>query len=857
MTGGIMSQHTVQVDVGGVTRLLATNLYSDPDVFLRELIQNGHDAILKRDLLSSPTGNGQGNQPRIRITIDESKSTLSVEDNGAGLSEAEVHSYLATIGASDKPDLRRQIAARNLTNTRDLIGQFGIGLLSAFIVADRIDIYTRSQSEHAWHWSSTGGREYSLEPAEREAVGTTVILQLNPQQRRYLRYEKLRDIIKKYSDFIGIPIHLGSGGEPVNAVHAPWHRTHSTDDERRLAHRAYWATRFRNEIPLAIFPLNEAFEVIDPVTDERSDGRVQGILGITDRHLPGIDTRGTVDIYVNRVFVASANREAIPSWAGFVQGVIECGELTPNAARDNVVNNNVLFSLRDYLGRFVVRRLGELASKDINRFKDIMSWHHYQVVGMCVQDESDKGRLSLREYLASATLLPDNRRVVYYITEPASESQFYMLCQARGLSVFNAAGMFTRQFLERFQRTWPERIHLSRIDVATSDTIFEPISLEERKQFEALEVYASSLRCTARVSRFLPKEVPALLSKSRDSDTRDEMQAIAEAFHLPDFIRDSIKKFLAENKEPLTLHLNSDNAIIRLLARRLALGDDLAKNSLVSIYNNAIMLNSRNITPENIRIMFNQYNQVIGDLLESAARIEDLERARQALFVQLQELTAKTTATTGRDRWVTCFVAMPFDRPEIAPVYAALERVLEDVPFLWNVVKADESHRDARLWKSVNRLMAGSHCFIAEVSEHNPNVMIEIGRMEAFDRPLLLLKREGSADLPADLRERLYVTYSGDGQDLIDCLREEIKKNENFCRQSGEPFLSKTFLMRESGLGEAVCGRIAERYPSCQDFLNAKADEVEAALQIRSTLVTAAHDAVASVLKRIGRAVPQ
>jgi molecular chaperone HtpG len=859
-----MSTHTMQVDVAGVTKLLATSLYSDPDVFLRELIQNGHDAIVKRRL-SSVAENGDASEPRIRIVVDETAGTLSVEDNGSGLTQSDIHSYVATIGASDKPALRRQIGSRNLAGTTELIGQFGIGLLSAFIVADKIEIVTRPKKERGWKWMCTGSQDYTLTEADRETVGTTVILYLNAQQRRYLQYDRLREIIKKYSDFIGMPIYLGESTQAVNAVQAPWQRTYANTQERDIAHRAYWATRFREEVPLAVFALDETFDLIDPVTGQATIGHVRGILGITDRHLPGIDTRGSIDIYINRVFVAAANREVIPAWASFMQGVLECGQLTPNAARDNVVANSVLFALRQYLGLYVVKCIRDLAANDVARFMDIMSWHQFQILGMCVQEEhedffravadivpleSDQGRVSVREYIKSTTALPDGRKVVYYITEASSESQFYMLCQARGLRVFNAAGNFTRTFLERYQRLWPERIHLKRIDVSTSDIIFGSVTSEERKQFEQLQVLASSLKCVPRITRFVPKEVPALLSTSRDSNTREEMEILANTATVPAYIRSAIKEFLGENKEPLTLNLNADNPIVRLLAQRLSTqsNDKLGQMSLVSLFNNAIMLNSRNITPANIQIMFSQYTQLVGELLDTADSKDQIEKARRSLEIQLQETRGAGEAKSGLDRMVTCFVAMPFNRPEFDAVYTALEDILEDIPFLWNVIRADERVTDPRLWKNVDRLMATAHCFIAEASEHNPNVMIEIGRMEAFQRPLLIIKREGAPDLPADLKERLFAHYSGTGEDLVESLRNAISKQEIFCRQSGEPYLSKKFLQR-TGLGESTCNLIAGRYRSCLDFANANAEEVSRSLSIKKNFVQGAQDAVNEAIK--------
>ena len=150
--------------------------------------------------------------------------------------------------------------------------------------------------------------------------------------------------------------------------------------------------------------------------------------------------------------------------------------------------------------------------------------------------------------------------------------------------------------------------------------------------------------------------------------------------------------------------------------------------------------------------------------------------------------------------------------------------------------------------------MESAHCFVAEISDHNPNVMIEIGRMEVFDRPLLLLRRSESNKPPADLRERLYVEYSPDSDDLVNNLREEILKNVEFCGQEGERYLSQVLLRRESGLNEEVCKKIAGHYESCKQFLNASANDVSSLLDIQEALVVAAQESVASSLSKLDAA---
>lgn len=384
----------IRFQIEGLISLLAQHLYADPDVFLREMIQNAHDSILKRRALAAERGEVGAREPPkpvIRVAPDPEARTLAIEDNGAGLTAEEIHTYLSTIGSSGTRELRERLRERDRATAVELIGQFGIGLLSAFIVAARVEIVTRSSEPGApaLRWTSDGGKHYRVEPAERAAAGTTVTLHLKPDHSRYLGHAKLREIVQRYADFIGVPVYLGDDAAPANAVNAPWHREHGTPEERKAAFLHYWETRFKEERSLDVLPIDEPITVPDPRrAGGVMTGRVRGVLGITDRHVPDVNTRGTVDVYVARMFIAAAHRELLPPWARFIQGVIECDVLAPNAARDNVVANDAMLEVRRVLGDRILAWLTAMSREHPALFTDIMRWHAYHVLAMAVQEET-------------------------------------------------------------------------------------------------------------------------------------------------------------------------------------------------------------------------------------------------------------------------------------------------------------------------------------------------------------------------------------------------------------------------------------------------------------------------------------
>jgi len=844
-----VEEHTFQIHLEGLIRLLAQNLYADPDIFLREMIQNAHDSIARRAVLAAERGEMDLPSPQIRVVANQVEKTIQISDNGCGLTREEIGEYLSTIGQSgNTEELRDRIREADRSRTMELIGQFGIGLLSAFIVAEQVTLTTKAAGQQALRWESSGGESYQVEPAERQQVGTTVTLHLRGENGRYLETSRLRSIIRTYADFIGMPVYLNDEADPANAITAPWHRQYASETERDRAYYEFWERKFLQEYSLHVFAVDEAFEwdnVSKP--DGKDHGRVQGVLAITDRHVPDVNARGTVDVYIKGMFIGAGNRDVLPPWAKFLQGALECDELTPNAARDNVIRNAALAAVQQALGWLIVRELTELSQRDHQRFIEIMRWHSYHLLAMSVQEdyeeffravadlmplESDQGPITIAEYLRTAPPRSDGSRLIYYITERGSANQYFLLASARSMRVFNCAEPFAERFLKRYAEMWPERAHLHRLDVAGSEMIFEPLTEAERETFAELQAVYSvifpDLRCVAAVSRFRPVEVPAVLTETRDARSRRQMEQVSTDLALPGYIRDLVKGFLSEQREPLTLHLNADNATIQKLAARGNLRDEVSRQALVSLYNNALMLLSRILRVEDVRTMFVQYNQVIELMLSLAAERAAFERDLHACRVEVEELLhSRQDDTTSLDPYVSCFVAMPFSDDRATSIYHAVRGVLEDHPYFWRVVRADDTVEQPGLWPNLKTKLLRAHCYIAIVTGNlNPNVMIETGRMEALQRPLLLLRDAAAAELPANLNGLLYEELHNSGSDLTDEVREAITRQDRLRQLRGSRYLSETALKRYAFLEGDVSRKISRMFPTWHEFIQADPDQV-------------------------------
>ncbi len=233
-----VTRHKVKIDLPGLIHLLAKSLYAESDVFIREMIQNAHDSIQRRI-------EAQGDKAPagvIRISADHAAGTLTFTDNGCGLTESEIHDYLATIGRSGTDEFRKQLLAGGRHMDVTVIGRFGIGLLSAFVAARRVVVETKSimTDSPPYRWTSEGQSEYDLEPGTRAEPGTSVILHITDDYRDTLDEGQLDRAVKKYADFIPVGIYINDEKATANAINAPWHRGYPSEDERIAE---YWSFR--------------------------------------------------------------------------------------------------------------------------------------------------------------------------------------------------------------------------------------------------------------------------------------------------------------------------------------------------------------------------------------------------------------------------------------------------------------------------------------------------------------------------------------------------------------------------------------------------------------------------------------
>ena len=363
-----------QAEVSKLLKIVANALYSEREVFLRELISNAADACDKLRFLALSAPDLTAGDPAfsIRLSADKEARTLTIADNGVGMSEADLHDNLGTIARSGTAAFVEELSGDSKKDV-GLIGQFGVGFYSAFMVADKVEVLTRRAGEAQAHlWTSDGLGEYTVAPAEKATRGTVITLYLKEDAGEFLERSRLQQIVRTYSDHIPFPVTFAEGeaeGETLNKASALWTRSKSDisdDDYREFYHHVghaaddpwltvHWKAEGRIEYHALLFvPSQRPFDLFHP------------------------ERRHHVKLYVKRVFITDDAEGLVPSWLRFVKGVIDCEDLPLNISREMLQKNPVVASVSQAVTRRILGELKKKAEGDAETYATF--WNNFGAV---------------------------------------------------------------------------------------------------------------------------------------------------------------------------------------------------------------------------------------------------------------------------------------------------------------------------------------------------------------------------------------------------------------------------------------------------------------------------------------------
>ena len=427
-----------QSEVKQLLQLMIHSLYSNKEIFLRELISNASDAAdkLRFKALSNPTLYEGDGDLRVRVSFDADKGTITISDNGIGMTREQVIDHLGTIAKSGTKEFLTALGQDQAKNSQ-LIGQFGVGFYSAFIVADKVTVKTRAAGEEADKavlWESAGEGEYSVADIEKKSRGTDVILHLREDEKEFLNEWRLREIIGKYSDHIGLPVEMLTKeyDDEGKECGEKWEKINKSD--------ALW-TRSKNDVSdeeYKEFYKHLSHDFADPVT--WAHNKVEGNQSYTSLlYVPAKapwdlfnrEHKHGLKLYVQRVFIMDDAEQFMPNYLRFMRGLIDSNDLPLNVSREILQDNKITAALRKALTKRSLQMLEKLAKDDAEKY--LQFWKEFGLVlkegpaedfanketvakllrFASTHNDSSEQTVSLEDYISR---MKEGQKAIYYIT---------------------------------------------------------------------------------------------------------------------------------------------------------------------------------------------------------------------------------------------------------------------------------------------------------------------------------------------------------------------------------------------------------------------------------------------------------
>ena len=450
-----------QSEVKQLLQLMIHSLYSNKEIFLRELISNASDAAdkLRFKALSNPALYEGDGDLRVRVSFDTDKGTITISDNGIGMTREQVIDHLGTIAKSGTKEFLTALGQDQAKNSQ-LIGQFGVGFYSAFIVADKVTVKTRAAGEEADKavlWESVGEGEYSVADIEKKSRGTDVILHLREDEKEFLNEWRLREIIGKYSDHIGLPVEMLTKeyDDEGKECGEKWEKINKSD--------ALW-TRSKNDVSdeeYKEFYKHLSHDFADPVT--WAHNKVEGNQAYTSLlYVPAKapwdlfnrEHKHGLKLYVQRVFIMDDAEQFMPNYLRFMRGLIDSNDLPLNVSREILQDNKITAALRKALTKRSLQMLEKLAKDDAEKY--LQFWKEFGLVlkegpaedfanketvakllrFASTHNDSSEQTVSLEDYISR---MKEGQKAIYYITADsyvaAKNSPHLELFNKKGIEV--------------------------------------------------------------------------------------------------------------------------------------------------------------------------------------------------------------------------------------------------------------------------------------------------------------------------------------------------------------------------------------------------------------------------------------
>ena len=582
-------------------------LYSEKDIFLREIVSNASDAVTKlRRLESLGEIRDIGSDFKITVTVDKTAGTLTVSDNGIGMTEEELERYICQIALSGALEFINKYEDESTSAQNGIIGHFGLGFYSSFMVSDRVELITKSYTDApAVHWISTEDGQYEITAGERQERGTDVIMHISEAESEYLEISKIRSMLDKYCAFMPVEIYLvdadtheqtADGEEkeapkPINDTTPLWQKNPSdcTEEEYNEFYKKVFGD-FRD--PLFYIHINADYPL-----------NFKGILFFPKLNNQFDPVEGQVKLFYNQVFVADNIKEVIPEHLLMLRGVLDCPELPLNVSRSYLQNNTYITKVAAHISKKTADKLNSLCINEREKYEglwgDLKTFVEYacmrekkfydRVKGSLLLKTTDGKYETVDSYLESAK--EKHEGTVYYATDTALQAQYISMFEAQGIKVALLDKMIDTQFVTMLEQYTPDTRYI-RIDADVASALRGEGEAEKNEELEKLFKKASgSEELKVSFENLKEASVPALITVSEQSRRMEEMMRMyAMTGNAPEM------SFPAD----MSIVLNMANPLTQKIAQTLTSDADKALQLARQVFYLALM-SQRQLTAQEMK----------------------------------------------------------------------------------------------------------------------------------------------------------------------------------------------------------------------------------------------------------------
>ena len=571
-------------------------LYSDKDIFLREIVANGIDAITKfKKLVGMGEAQEDGNEYCVKISVDKKAKTLTVEDNGIGMTEEEVESYITQIAFSGASDFIKKYES---AGGDGIIGHFGLGFYSVYMVSENVEIFTKSYKDApAVHWESDGNATYSIEENDKSTRGTKIIMHIAAEEKEFLDENNIKNLVRKYCSFMPFNVYVNYKGdgkdEPLNST-LPLYAKNPKDCTDEEYKKFYTDTFMDYNDPIFWVHLNMDYPF-----------KLKGIL-----YFPKVKNkleleRGKVKLYCNQVFIADNIKEVIPEFLMLLDGVIDCPDIPLNVSRSFLQNDRQVQKISKHITKKVADKLISLFKNDREKFENCWGDVANFVKFGCIKDNDfyDKvkdiiiykdlnGKFLNFNELLGVKEEPETENkeeknedakptTVYYVSDENQQAQYIKLFKDEGLNAILCDNFIDPHFLSYLEYKTPDKIKFMRIDADVDGALKSEDGAEDSIIIDIFKNALGDDKLTIKTEKLKNDGVPAIIVVD------EYMRRYTEMGQFYGMSSDELNK---------TIIINTANAIVQKLKE---LDDEKQKFVAGYIYSLALA-SFKKLTPEEL-----------------------------------------------------------------------------------------------------------------------------------------------------------------------------------------------------------------------------------------------------------------